>query len=334
MRVIIDSIAKIPNTEDQQLALCKEYIDWASSQKRAFLRQRIQTKLATLYFNTGKFMEALNLLATLQIEVKKLDDKPLLVEIFLVESRVHHALRNLPHSRSSLTAARSLSNSIYIDPLLQGGIDLQNGVINADEKDFRTAYSYFFEAFESLHNIGDARSTQCLKYMLLMKILNEQCDEIPTILNAKIALTYSGREIESMREVGKAYKERSLNLFSEILLKYDDQMRSDALVMRHLKDLQAKLLEQNLIRIIEPFSCVEISHVAFLIDLPLPVIESKLSQMILDKKFRGIINQGTGELIVFDDPEPDTTYEASIGLLDDMGHVVDSLLRRTEHLYH
>ena len=50
---------------------------------------------------------------------------------------------------------------------------------------------------------------------------------------------------------------------------YKSQLEDDPIVCAHLNSLYDNLLEQNLCRIIEPFSRVQVEHIAHLIKLSL-----------------------------------------------------------------
>ena len=123
--------------------------------------------------------------------MKKLDDKNLLVEVQLLESKVYHALSNLPKARAALTSARTTANSIYVPPRVQAQLDLQSGILHAsEEKDFKTAFSYFFEAFEQYDSVEDPMATMALKYMLLSKVMLNLPDEVTNLVSGKLALRY------------------------------------------------------------------------------------------------------------------------------------------------
>jgi len=332
IRTLIDLFAKIENTLPQQVEICKESIDWAISEKRIFLKQSLQTRLISLYLDNKMYHEALALIDELLKELKRLDDKNVLMEVQLLESRVCHALRNFPKSRAALTSARTSANAIYCPPLMQAALDLQSGILHAEEKDYKTAYSYFYETLEGYSSQDDPRAILALKYMLLCKIMLNLSDDVMTITSSKLADKYQGRSIEAMIAIATAHKNRSLKDFEKALSTYQDELGNDIIIRSHLGTLYDTLLEQNLSKIIEPFSCVEIEHVAKLIDLPAAQVESKLSQMILDKVFSGILDQGAGCLIVFEDQPIDKTYETALETIKSMSNVVESLYDKAAQL--
>jgi len=316
-----------------EVQLCKDCIEWAKQEKRTFLRQSLEARLIALYFDTGLFSEALSLGSQLLKELKKMDDKNLLVEVQLLESKTYHALSNLSEARAALTSARTTANSIYCPPKVQASLDLQSGILHAaDERDFKTAFSYFYEAFEGYDSVENNKALTALKYMLLCKIMLGLSDDVNQIVSGKLAISYTGRDIDAMKAVAQASHKRSLADFQQALKEYKAQLEDDVIVRAHLDSLYDTMLEQNLCRIIEPYSRVQVSFIATTIKLPIQQVEKKLSQMILDKKFSGILDQGDGVLIVFEETPIDKTYDTALETINHMGKVVDTLYQKAKKL--
>ncbi|KAJ8313828.1 hypothetical protein KUTeg_008389 [Tegillarca granosa] len=269
VRALVDLFLDMEASTGKEVDLCKECIEWAKDEKRTFLRQALEARLIALYHETEKYQEALQLGSSLLKELKKLDDKAL----------------------AALTSGRTTANGIYCPPKLQAALDMQSGILHAaDEKDFKTAYSYFYEAFEGYDSIEHPKAVVALKYMLLAKIMLNTADEVQAIVSGKLALKYSGAEVEAMKSIAQASHKRSLADFQKV------------------------------------------QHVANLIKLPMATVEKKLSQMILDKKFHGILDQGAGVLIIFDETPVDKTYESSLDTIQNMGKVVDALYNKAKKL--
>jgi len=102
------------------------------------------------------------------------------------------------------------------------------GIIHAaEEKDWKTAYSYFYEAFEGYDSIDSPRAITALKYMLLCKIMLSlwvlafssvshfsfslnldiehvkpvylylcRPEDVQALISGKLALRYAGRQVD------------------------------------------------------------------------------------------------------------------------------------------
>ena len=51
-----------------QMEVCTEQVDWAKAEKRTFLRQRIEARLANLYLSNKDYSSALSLISRLLTE--------------------------------------------------------------------------------------------------------------------------------------------------------------------------------------------------------------------------------------------------------------------------
>lgn len=344
LKSLIDEYQNIEVYNEQVKTLevksIKESAEWAVKEKKSFLRQSLQLKLATVYYNRKLYSDCLKIINNLLREFKKLDDKASLIEVQLLESKVYFELRNFAKSKASLTSAKTSANSVYTSSKVQAELDLMSGILHCEDGDYETAFSYFYEAFESFNNANDFKnSIKLLKYMILTKIMLDKPDDITQLLNNKAIvnnisknINYKNSEFEPMKLISKSYENKSLNEFQQVLIKYNNELSSDLIIKSHFKILYNNLLEQNLLKIIKPYSVVEISFISKQIKLDFKLIENKLSQMILDGIFYGVLDQGNGWLYIYDEPKKDPNYDHSLSLVHEMNTVVDLLYEKASSL--
>ncbi|KAG2359057.1 proteasome regulatory particle subunit [Suillus spraguei] len=303
---LLNYFNSIPNSRQTQIDVLTDNIEWSKREKCIFLKHSLQIRLVSLQLEALQYKLVLTRIHALLTELKRLDDKMILTEVHLLESRVYRGIGNLSKSKVKYNGRphvrRTAANSIYCPPHLQAALDLQSGVLHAEDKDYTTAYSYFYETFENMSSQDDPAALNALKYMLLCKVMPE---DVTSLLSIKLAVKYA-----QLREIEK--------------------LSSDPTIRSHLAALYDTLLQQNLLRVVEPYSVVEIDHVAKQDEQGRRTLKpSALSQMILDKVFHGVLDQGRGCLIVFDELEADNTYGAAIGTLEQVSKVVDSLYAKT-----
>mmetsp|Transcript_2707 Transcript_2707/g.4600 ORF Transcript_2707/g.4600 Transcript_2707/m.4600 type:complete len:390 (+) Transcript_2707:2-1171(+) len=293
IRTLFDQCLRFPgrNRYEPLIELSKHIIEWCVKESRSFLRMKLENKLADLYFKQGKCSEALQILNKLLFELKKKDDKQLILESQLVESKVYHALENLPKAKSSLTSVKTVANSIYVVPMLQAEIDFMSGLISADERDYNTAYSYFYETFEGYRSMNqNEMAANAFKFMLFSKVMSKQPDDAINLINSSVSLKFQSRHVEAMKQVALASKQQNLLMFEKCKQVYDVELLEDPVIKRHFNYLYNTLLEDNLKKIIEPYSEVQIDFVAESIGLPMERILQKLSEMILDEVIDGTLD--------------------------------------------
>ena len=206
-----------------------------------------------------------------------------------------------------------------------------SGLIAADEKDYSTAYSYFYETFEGYRSMNEIDGAGfAFKFMLFSKIMNIQIEDSLALINSAISLKYQSRHVEAMKEVALANKQQNLLAFQKCATVYERELFDDMVIRRHFNFLYNNLLEDNLKKIIQPYSEVQIDYVADQISLPVDRVLMKLSEMILDEKIKGTLDQGRNCLIIFEEEEPTEMFDYAIETFNNLDQVIDSLYEKSQ----
>ena len=324
---LIAKLKKKKELIDDIIKVCEEITKFCDETNNISMRSKIQTRLAEVYFIHGHYAKALEICNKVIFDLKRYEDNLGLIQLLLLESKIYYATNGISKSKASLTSVKTLLTKVYVEPKLQANIDMQAGILAAYEKDFNLAYSYFFEAFDVYNIPRQKRKNKGLRafqLMILSKIVGDHIEEVNNVVLSKQGKDYYGKEVEALRSIEAAVKEKSIKLLKENIEKNKEYFK-DPIINYHINNLQNDLLEKNLIKIIKPYSVVEIDFVAKSIGLEYQDVLNKLRQMILDKKINGILDQGKGSLIIYELEASNPYLGKSIETFKNLEKVVEAL---------
>ena len=325
---LIAKLKKRKELLDEIVKICEDISKFCDETSNISMKSRIQTRLAEIYYIHEHYAKALEICNKVIFDLKRYEDNLGLIQLLLLESKIYYATNGISKAKASLTSVKTLSTKVYVEPKLQANIDIHAGILAAYEKDFNLAYSYFYEAFDVYNIPSQRRKAKALKafqYMILSKIVGDRLDEVNNVILSKQGKDYYGKEVEALRSIEVAVKEKSLKLLKDNIEKNKEFFFSDHVIKYHINNLHNDLLEKNLIKIIKPYSVVEIDFVAKAIGLSYQEVLNKLRQMILDKKINGILDQGRGSLIIYDVDNTNPYLEKSIETFKNLEKIVEAL---------
>lgn len=550
---IVEKMSKKIRNISTLYVIFKKYANWAYEKKRNFLKCRIEVKIVILYILKQKYKTALVLVERLLKEVKKLDDKTLLLELYIIETKIYMLLKNTARMKTSLTFAKNVANSINTAIYINGEIDFLSGVLFIFENDYKSAYIYLYECYETLysyiynsrnnaldllskkhsefnnvimHNIintstissqnkakntsqispflfsfytfyeyydipnsvlildepninstdpaliyghaaynvqykvsdedkiycatnpieadidllnhlavdtygnlielnrtiknstagkmstdtatGGAMSTTSattnnitndnsnnknsttaatttdatipddaficspsvipavnnaiilghnkhinskghtniglnlnvettklvipLKYLILCKILDENNrKDINNVIADNNKLCFiQNKEVQILLDISKCYHERSLDVFEKIIQRNFFIINIDKVIHTYLNEIYELLLEKNILKIIEAYSCIDLAYISKKLSLGVNKIITKLSEMILDKKLNGTLDQNAGVLILYEEMPETVNQKNILEIIDNLTESVDILYQKAQ----
>ncbi|CAL2038192.1 unnamed protein product [Caenorhabditis brenneri] len=335
IRDMVEHALVIDQGKAEKVDLLKNCIKWATSNKREFLRRSLQARLVRLHNDIGEFMNAQTLGQELSKELKKLEDRELLIEVSVEESKSAFNLNNFQKAKTTLLTAKTSTNSAFASPQLQASVDLQSGVLySSEDRDYKTSFSYFYEAFEGFSSIGDKKNaTVALKYMILCKIMLNEVDQLPAILATKAVVPHlTDLKIVAILSMADAFRKRSLKDFIKAMDEHKSELVEDKVVAVHSQNLERNMLEKEISRVIEPYSEIELSYVARVIGMTVPPVEKTIARMVLDKKLLGSIDQHGDTVVIYPESGSTKHFTRSLTTVKELTETVDVLYTRAKQI--
>ncbi|CAG8555173.1 12220_t:CDS:10 [Ambispora leptoticha] len=251
-------------------------------------------KLAKLWLDRKEFTRLNKILRQLHQSCQKddgTDDQRKgthLLEIFALEIQMYTETKNNKKLKALYQQCLHVKSAIP-HPRIMGVIRECGGKMHMGEKEWDKAQTDFFESFRNYDEAGSPQRIQVLKYLVLANMLTES--QINPFDSQETKPYKNDPQIVAMTNLVSAYQRREIREFEKILRDNRSTIMDDPFIRTYIDDVLKNIRTQVLLRLIKPYTRIEIPFISKQLNIPAQDVEELLVGLVLDNKISGRIDQ-------------------------------------------
>ncbi|KAG2203382.1 hypothetical protein INT47_010080 [Mucor saturninus] len=218
-----------------------------------------------------------------------------LLEVLALEIQMYTETKNNKKLKELYQQCLSVKSAIP-HPRIMGVIRECGGKMHMSEKKWDDAQTDFFESFKNYDEAGSPQRIQVLKYLVLANMLTES--QINPFDSQETKPYKNDKEIEAMTNLVSAYQKKEINEFEHILKVNQSSIMGDPFIRAYIDDVLRNIRTQVLIKLIKPYTSIEITFISKQLNIPTDDVEELLVGLILDERISGQIDQVYSRLVL------------------------------------
>lgn len=224
----------------------------------------------------------------MRTEIYDVSKGSMLLEVFAFEIQMCIELKEQRRMKQVFRLSQNFASTIE-DPRVVGVIMECGGKMYMAEKKWQMALEQFQGSFKSLVECGSSRAKTLLKYVILASMLSDAEFDVLSTQEAKIFA--SDTEIIAMTTLKTGFNANDINSIQNVLNDKKVNLLGDTFIAQYLDELLRSVRLNAVAAICKPYKTVKLSFLARKMNVPVPEIRGLLSELILEEKLEGQIDQ-------------------------------------------
>ncbi|KAG0746510.1 hypothetical protein G6F57_000925 [Rhizopus arrhizus] len=290
---ILDYVSSTDNTSFME-KFYETTLNAMSETKNERLWVKTNLKLAKLWLDRKEYGRLNKILKQLHSVCQKddgTDDQRKgthLLEVLALEIQMYTETKNNKKLKELYQQCLSVKSAIP-HPRIMGVIRECGGKMHMNEKQWEDAQTDFFESFKNYDEAGSTQRIQVLKYLVLANMLTES--QINPFDSQETKPYKNDKEIEAMTNLVNAFQRKDITEFEKILKANHNAIMGDPFIRTYIDDVLKNIRTQVLIKLIKPYTRIDISFISKQLNVPEDEVEELLVGLILDERILGKIDQ-------------------------------------------